>query len=127
MATDQRDLVAEFQEISRRDDCFDIMVPSDVRMLIGEIVSLRAERASLDLTAALEAQNAHGLKTEADRDRLAAVVKKCADAGSFYLACKADPETAGRTLAYRDAHEWVRDACIEAAEAASAGEGVGDG
>ncbi len=36
------DIVERFHEISRRDDCFDHMVPSDVRELLGEIERLRA-------------------------------------------------------------------------------------
>jgi len=35
------DLVKEFKEISRRDDCFKHMVPSDVRMMLAEIERLR--------------------------------------------------------------------------------------
>lgn len=38
------DIVEEFQEISRRDDCFKHMVPSDVRRMLGEIARLREER-----------------------------------------------------------------------------------
>ncbi len=36
------DIVEHFREISRRDDCFIHMVPSDVRMMLSEIERLRA-------------------------------------------------------------------------------------
>ena len=39
------DIVERFTEISRRDDCFDHMVPSDVRLMLKEIVRLRADLA----------------------------------------------------------------------------------
>lgn len=35
------DLVEKFTEISRQDDCFNHMVPSDVRELLSEIRRLR--------------------------------------------------------------------------------------
>ncbi len=35
------DLVKKWQEISRRDDCFNHMVPSDVRQLLAEIEHLQ--------------------------------------------------------------------------------------
>jgi len=41
------DLVERFTEISRRDDCFDHMVPSDVREMLGEITLLRASLGDL--------------------------------------------------------------------------------
>ena len=41
---DQKDIVDEFTEISRQDDCFRHMIPSDVRRLLGEIERLRADR-----------------------------------------------------------------------------------
>lgn len=37
------DIVERFTEISRRDDCFDHMVPSDVRQMLGDITRLRAQ------------------------------------------------------------------------------------
>ncbi len=43
------DLIAKWREISRQDDCFDHMVPSDVREMLGEIERLRtAGKAALD-------------------------------------------------------------------------------
>jgi len=33
----------KYLEVARRDDCFKILVPSDVRRLLGEIARLRAE------------------------------------------------------------------------------------
>ena len=44
---DQKDIVDEFTEISRQDDCFRHMIPSDVRRLLGEIERLRADRDRL--------------------------------------------------------------------------------
>ena len=82
---DQKDIVDEFTEISRQDDCFRHMVPSDVRRLLGEIERLRA-----------------------DRDRLAAIVERLprtADGVPLYRGMKVywrsqDPTTTrdGRTL-----------------------------
>lgn len=39
-----QDIVEQWTELSRRDDLFNHMVPSDVRMMLGEISRARAER-----------------------------------------------------------------------------------
>ena len=70
---DQKDIVDEFTEISRQDDCFRHMIPSDVRRLLGEIERLRA-----------------------DRDRLAAIVERLPRTADWV------PVTPGMTLHHPD-------------------------
>ncbi len=54
------DLVKKWKEVARRDDLFDNMVPSDVRMLVKEIERLqKIEKDYIKLMRILRAASQH--------------------------------------------------------------------